>query len=145
MLRRSGVCLCGISIHIEGHGKKIACEVTVTTTNEWELHNIAKCLKAGYDFVFECASEKRNIEGLIQLVKDRLDPILYDRILIGEPETLFEFLDSIQGKEDDNPKETTIKGYRVKVEYDQTSSEDMQRKKESIAKIVMDSLQKIKK
>lgn len=134
-----------IDVHIEGHGKKIACEVTVTTTNEWELHNIAKCLKAGYDFVFECASEKRNIEGLIQLVKDRLDPILYDRILIGEPETLFEFLDSIQGKEDDNPKETTIKGYRVKVEYDQTSSEDMQRKKESIAKIVMDSLQKIKK
>lgn len=134
-----------IDVHIEGHGKRIACEVTVTTTNQWELHNIEKCLKAGYDYVFECANEKRNLEGLAQLVKDNIDPSFHNRILLGEPETLFEFLDSIQMKEDDIPKETIIKGYRVKVEYDQTTTEDMQRKKESIAKIVMDSLQKLKK
>lgn len=135
-----------VDVHIEGQGKKIACEVTVTTTNEWELHNIEKCLKAGYDFVFECASDKKNMEGLVNLVKENINPNYYNRILIGEPEALFEFLDSIQLKQDDDkPKETTIKGYRVKIEYDQSTSDDIQKKKESIAKIVMESLQKKKK
>jgi hypothetical protein len=134
-----------IDVHIEGHGKKIACEVSVTTTNQWELHNIEKCLKAGYNYVFECASEKKNFEGIAQLVKDKVDPTLHNRILIGEPEALFEFLDSIQIKDTESSKDTTIKGYRVKIEYDKTSIDDVQRKKDSIAKLVMDALQKSKK
>ncbi|HNV99243.1 MAG TPA: hypothetical protein PKL06_07740, partial [Chitinophagales bacterium] len=101
--------------------------------------------KAGYNYVFECASEKKNFEGIAQLVKDKVDPTLHNRILIGEPEALFEFLDSIQIKDTESSKDTTIKGYRVKIEYDKTSIDDVQRKKDSIAKLVMDALQKSKK
>lgn len=132
-----------VDVHIEGHGKKIACEVTVTTTDNWEIHNIQKNLTAGYDFVFECSTDDKTIERLQQKVKEELLSQL-SKIRIGNPESLFAFLDELVIPEE-TTKEVKMKGYRVTIEYDSLSQNDMNKKRESISQVVIDSLKKLKK
>ncbi len=132
-----------VDIHIEGHGKKIACEVTVTTTDNWEIHNIEKNIAAGYDFVFECSTDEKTINRLQQKVRAELHSHL-SKIRIGNPESLFSFLDEHVIPEETS-KEVKMKGYRVKIEYDSLSQNDMDKKRESISQVVIDSLKKLKK
>ena len=40
-----------VDVSLEKNKKRIACEIGVTTTKAWEVHNIEKCLAAGYDVV----------------------------------------------------------------------------------------------
>lgn len=132
-----------VDVCIESEGLKIACEVSVTTESNWELHNIEKCLAAGYDIVFVCSTEKKMIETLKQKVQSTFKEPALKKILIAEPEQLFTFLDSRTIQKDTT--ETTVKGYRVKVEYDSLSHDEQKRKNESVARIVLASLRKMKK
>jgi hypothetical protein len=132
-----------VDVSIESTRIKIACEVSVTTDSSWELHNIEKCLASGYDKVFVCCTQKSFLTSLQSRVKETLSTKEYSKVIVCEPETLFEFLD-VQSIEQ-MPTETKMKGYRVKVEYDSISHEEQTRKKESVAKIVLESLRRMKK
>lgn len=132
-----------VDVCIEGNNLRIACEVSVTTDSNWELHNIEKCLTAGYDIVFVCCTEKKAIDALQQKVHTYFDVSIKKKIVVCEPEKLFDFLD--QHTVQPAATETKIKGYRVKVEYDALTQEEQKRKRESIAKIVLASLRKMKK
>jgi len=132
-----------IDVHIVNSKLQIACEVSVTTDSNWELHNIEKCLIAGYDLIFVCCAERKAIDGLQKKVLETFEEVVRHNIIIGEPEVLFELLDRMAEKQ--AATETTIKGYRVKVEYDAISNEAMKKKRESIAKLVIDAMKKFKK
>lgn len=132
-----------VDVSIEGNNIKIACEVSVTTDSNWELHNIEKCLAAGYDTVFVCCTERKSGEALKRKVNEKLEETIRNKIIIDQPEGLFVLLDNNAIQQ--ATTETKMKGYRVKVEYDDISDEEMQKKRESIAKLVMDAMRKIKK
>ena len=57
-----------VDVGLERNGEKIACEISVTTDEMQELHNIEKCLAAGYGSVIVCTTEKKRLEK-IKLVK----------------------------------------------------------------------------
>jgi len=61
-----------VDVGLERDGKKIACEISVTTTSEHELSNIQKCLRAGYDTVILCSQEKRTLEKVKSLASQKL-------------------------------------------------------------------------
>jgi hypothetical protein len=132
-----------VDVSIEGNNLKIACEVSVTTDSAWELHNIEKCLSAGYDEVFVCSVDKKAIETLKEKVSERFGSLAKKNVSIGDPEDLFVLLDA--NMQVGRNTETTIKGYRVKVEYDDISGEAMQKKRESVAKLISDAMKKFKK
>ena len=52
-----------VDVSIEKSGIRIACEVSITTTAAWEVKNVLKCLRAGYDRVWVVAFPK-NVPGL---------------------------------------------------------------------------------
>ncbi len=105
-----------VDVALEKDNIKIACEVSVTTDATWELHNIEKCLQAGYSTVIVCSKEQKSIEAIKQKIKASLSSLLQSRVQVLQPEELFQYLDS--KTIDKTPKETTIKGYRVKVKYE---------------------------
>ena len=133
-----------VDVFLEGHGKRIACEVTVTTTKEWEMHNIEKCLRNGFDYVFECSTDPKVIEQLQRLIeKQDISDADRQKIFIVTPDEVFSLLDMLIEK--GRTSETKIKGYRVKVEYDAVSHDTMNKKRESISKVVINSLKRLKK
>ena len=132
-----------VDVLLERGEKRIACEIGVTTTKEWETHNVVKCLNAGYETVVAIASDKKGVEIMQKQVNENLSHSLQQRIFVLEADEFFHYLDKEIAKEASSEKR--IKGYRVKVEYDAVSEETMKQKKESISKMVLDSLKKDKK
>jgi hypothetical protein len=126
-----------VDVLLERNGKRIACEVGMTTSVEWEIHNIQKCLDAGYDFVVAIAKNKETQRVMQEVVSQKMDAITLSKVAVMEVETLIKYLDAEIKVE---VPEIRMKGYRVKIKYDNPSDDVVIQKKESIAKAVYDSL-----
>lgn len=131
-----------IDVSLERNGKRIACEVCVATTEEWEMHNIQKCLDAGYDMIVECSTDKRVIENIRKRVENVLGNEAQFKVMVCDPEQFFLYLDQEVAKEITN--EARIKGYRVKVNYEAAPDAVMQQKRESVAGVMMRTIRKLK-
>jgi hypothetical protein len=132
-----------VDVALERNGKKIACEVSVTSTDIYEVHNMEKCLSAGYDLVVECSTDTKTLENIRKAIELNLSATAQKKILVFTPDELFLYLDKQVAK--DASSETLIKGYRVKVEYDAVSEEDMKKKRDTISQVVVNSLKNTKK
>ncbi|MEN9582476.1 MAG: hypothetical protein RL641_430 [Candidatus Parcubacteria bacterium] len=131
-----------VDVGLFRNNKKIACEISVTTTHTWETHNIEKCLAAGYETVIVCSNDKKNLDRIQALAKEKLSKTLFERVLMLEPEALFLYLDQQVASESN--KDERIKGYRVKVEYTAVPPKEMHHKKDSILKTISESMRKKK-
>lgn len=129
-----------VDVALEKNGKKIACEIGVTTTKEWEVHNLVKCIAAGYDPVIAISNDKKGIELMQKQVNETLDADARKKILVMEPDQLFFYLDTETAK--GATTEKRVKGYRVKVEYSASPREETKQRRESVAKAVLDSIKK---
>ncbi len=124
-----------IDVSLERNGKKIACEIGVTTTKEWEVHNIEKCLAAGYDVVVAIAKDAKNIRAMQQKIEQAINRARREKILVLDTDGLFLYLDEEIAKEATTEKR--VKGYRVKVEYEVVSEKEMQAKRHGIAEVIL--------
>jgi excisionase family DNA binding protein len=71
-----------VDVSLERDRKKIACEVSVTTSDAWEVKNVLKCLKAGYDTVLVVASHPKRIPGITSKLKGAIPVIEQARIKV---------------------------------------------------------------
>ena len=132
-----------VDVALERNGKKIAVEISVTTSEDWEIHNIEKCIAAGYEIVVACSTDKKVVESMKRKIQSVISEMHLSKIFALEPEGLFAFLDEEIAKE--ASIERRVKGYRVKVGYSASSPDEANAKKDSIAKVVADSIKKMKK
>ncbi len=133
---------------LEGSGKvdvsllredeRIAVEISVTTSTEWELHNIQKCLQAGYHTVCWCTTDKTALQKMRSAISTFFSVSQQNQIIIAEPEFLFELLEPISPE----PPAHTIKGYRVTVAYDQVSAMEQTQKRATVAAIIRNTIKK---
>lgn len=95
---------------------RIACEVSVTNTIEYEIHNIEKCLRAGYAIIFVITENEKSRNLIRERVIQKIESRFHQQIFFVLKNELSESLDGILLKV--KPKnEKRIGGYRVKVEY----------------------------
>ncbi|MBS1731862.1 MAG: DUF853 family protein [Bacteroidetes bacterium] len=121
----------------------IAIEISHTTEPDWEVHNIKKCLDAGFTLVVSMSGDPKQLSRIKEKCTAAIQDFDSKPVLFFTPDAFFSYLDSInQGAAQE---ETTMKGYRVKVSYDAIGQDEMERKRASVAKVVMDSLRKRKK
>lgn len=53
-----------VDVSLENENLKIACEVSVTSSTEYETKNILKCLAAGYDYALVVVSNQKKLPSL---------------------------------------------------------------------------------
>lgn len=124
-----------VDVVLERNGKRYACEITVTTAVEWEIHNIEKCVTAGYETIFVCATDKRRLHKIAEELASLA--VAGANIYTYTPEELFFHLDTIIAK--DAGTEKTVKGYRVKVDYSAVPENESDIKRQRILKAITDS------
>ncbi len=128
-----------IDLLLSKAGRKIACEITVTTGKEWELGNVKKCLTAGYETILVSADE-RHLKSLSRFIAGQLDARERERVRCLSPEEVISYLDELEiGSE---PKEETVRGYKVKVKRAKSDPTEMKARREAIAKILAKSTRK---
>jgi len=93
-----------------------AVEVGVTTTKEWEVHNIEKCLTDGFINIIALSEDMKGADLMARkLTECGILPKDSDRVRVYD---MTGFMGVLNAEDiDRNPKTRTIKGYRVKVEY----------------------------
>lgn len=129
-----------VDVLLERSGKQIACEVSVTTDVAWEMHNIQKCLDAGYVQVVECSTDTKTLEQIRAKVVETFSKDVQEKILVGTPEELFAWLDEQVVKEASTEKR--MRGYRVKVEYSAVSASELKHKQAAVSKAVLGAMAK---
>jgi hypothetical protein len=103
-----------VDVSLERDGMRIAVEISVTTTAEWELHNVRKCLGAGYDRVVVCCSDAKKRVAIAQTIKVALTEEERQRTVVIRPDEIQTIL-NVQTPTKE--RESVMKGYRVKVRY----------------------------
>lgn len=132
-----------VDVGLERDGKKIAIEISVTSGDNQELHNVEKCLKAGYETIVVCSTEKKNLEAFKKLIPEKLQQTDLDKVKYLEPDELFSFLDRQIAQK--TVIEQRIKGYRVKVQYEAMSDSENKHKRDAIAQVIVNAMKKMKR
>jgi len=131
-----------VDVSLERSGKRIACEVSVTTSDTWETHNVEKCLAAGYDTVIVCSDNAKNLGKIRRQIEGKLDAANRAKVLTLDSTELTHYFDR-QIIEESNT-EMVVRGYRVKVEYDVPDNDEQEHTQRHIVRAVADSMKKKK-
>jgi hypothetical protein len=84
-----------VDVSLERDGRRIACEVSITSTDEQELSNIEKCLRAGYDRVILCSPEEKTLYRVKELVSRKLSKSECEKVLFSKPEEVSPYLERL--------------------------------------------------
>jgi len=118
---------------------RVACQVSVTTTKDWELAGLEKCFAAGYSEVVLIGGTDRHIKKLAKFIEDSLDPKNQGRTHYITSEDIIEFLDSLG---EFIPTEQVVRGYKVRTKQQATDSEDAASRRKAVSEVIAKSLQK---
>src|SRR5262249_42433480 len=122
--------------------RRIACEISVTTAHEQELGNIEKCLGARYTEVILVASPERRLNTLKKFIVPHLEESDRERVRFLSAEDLVAYLDELSASL--KPRQTTVRGYRVRVTQKTISEEDAAARRQAIAQVMAKSLKQLK-
>lgn len=104
-----------VDVLLEKGTETIAVEISVTTTPEWELHNIRKCLAAGYGRIVVCAADTAKLKLIKHQITGNLTTAEQTKIQVIASSDLPIIFET---STDSEPAEIRVKGYRVKVNYE---------------------------
>jgi len=131
-----------VDVGLEGNGKRIACEISFTSTDVQELGNIEKCLNAAYDIVILCSQEIKTLEKVKNLASEKLEESDLKKVLFFQPEELYFYFEKEAAGQ--AGKEDRVKGYKVKIGYEPVKETDKKIKRESVGKLLLDAFKKRK-
>jgi hypothetical protein len=103
-----------VDVALENQEHRIACEITVTNTPEYEVQNIQKCLSSGFERTAVISTDSRHLQTIRKLAGLVLSPIQLARVHFLEPEHFDLFLDSIANRKgSDLAVSKKVNGYRI--------------------------------
>ena len=126
-----------IDVALENEFHKIACEIAITNSTDYEVQNIQKCLTSGFDRVAVISTDGRHLQNIKKRVELVLSPVHFARVLFLEPENFHLFLESLQAKDSGEEAEPQrVKGYTIKVSEKDNSPSEAATKKNVIVDIL---------
>ncbi len=91
-----------VDVSLEKENLRIACEVSVTSTIDYETGNVLKCLTAGYDYVVVVVSDQKKLKPLETQLKGSLPPTQAAQIKVCALPDLLTFLRDLTASEDES-------------------------------------------
>jgi hypothetical protein len=120
---------------------RIACQVSITTTKDWELGGIEKCLAAGYSEVLLIGRTERHINALSKFIEKNLEPENQGQVKYVTSEGLMDYLDNFGIPK---PTEDIVRGYKVRTTQQSVDSEEAAARRSAISEVIARSLKKSK-
>lgn len=128
-----------IDVALEKDNMKIACEISVTNSIEYEVENIKKCLMDKFDIVLMISKNEQHLNKIKILAESLIPKKDLKQVFFIEPNQVSEFL-SISTEPE--IKTEVIKGFRVTTEYENQDSGSFKTIRESIARILIKNRKK---
>lgn len=127
-----------VDVLLERDGIVSAVEISVSTPVEHEIENVRKCLAAEYPVAVVLAKSRAAQARYEAAILEALSEDKRKRVSFLTPEEIPEYLLSLAPKV--APKQTTVRGYKVKVSQAGTSPEEIRERREVVAKVIARSI-----
>jgi len=130
-----------------GGGSGIACEINVTSTVDYEVGNVTKCLKAGFSRVAVICPRTERLARLEEAVNGCLAPVQSKQVAFYSPDTFIAFLQALALEELRTPAEATPapevrRGYKVKRSFVTLSPEESKAREDAALKMITERMRK---
>ena len=126
-----------IDVALENENCRIACEIAVTNTTDYEVQNIQKCLSSGFDRMAVISTDTKHLQNIRKRAELILSPVHFSKVHFLEPENFHLFLDTLSTlKSSDYSESEKIKGYTVKTSETRISETETDSKKNIISDIL---------
>lgn len=119
---------------------RIAVEISVTNSSEYELQNIQKCIDANYDRIIMISDNNTHLANIESKALNSIPKKYHSKIHFISSNAFAEKLNRLAPQK--KIVEKRVKGYRVKTSYNQKPMESL--KKDSLGQIILKSLRKNK-
>ena len=128
-----------IDLFLERTGQSIACEISISTTIDHEVGNVAKCLKAGLPSVAViCLSEER-LQKIRQAVSGSLGAEAARRVEYFQPDPFIAHLKALQHPTP-QPSESEFNGYKIRRSIPKLSAKEQQQKEDIANRIMAEAI-----
>ena len=101
-----------VDIGFEKDDVKIAVEISVTNTLDYEVQNIQKCIEAGYTYVYMVSENRVHLNNIKKRARKLIDSTVFKKVFFLAPIQLANQLDSFTPKKKKPQKR--VRGYLVK-------------------------------
>ncbi|MCZ7601624.1 MAG: type IV secretory system conjugative DNA transfer family protein [Melioribacteraceae bacterium] len=132
-----------VDVSLEKGSEFIACEISITTSKDHEMHNIEKCLDAGFTTILICTTDNHHLESIKQLAREKFSKRELEKIEFILADYLFTFF-SNKFEYKKQAKEQTLKGYRVNIEFKDKKISKKEEAENIISKVILKSLKRQK-
>lgn len=130
-----------VDVALEKPNRRIACLVSVTTSDQWELGSIRKCLAAGFERVALVSADDKHLSQLRAAIESQLTDDEKPKVGFFLPEALFAFIQELEVG--DLERERTVRGYKVKSSYRSLDGAEGEARRSMISRVVADSIRRI--
>jgi hypothetical protein len=128
-----------VDVALERESLRVACEISIASTVEYEIGNVRKCLAAGFSHVALIATERRALKKLIVAIDTELEPTDRGLVQAFAPEELFSFLEQLTALPSSD--QFVSKGYNITVRRAKSRSGTAA---PSIARTVVEALRRLR-
>jgi energy-coupling factor transporter ATP-binding protein EcfA2 len=118
-----------IDVALENEHLKIACEVAVTNTVDYEVQNIQKCLASGFDKVAVISTDSKHLANIRRKAETVIVEGQLEKVYFLEPDNFHLFLESLNQRA---PAGNKIKGFAVKVDFKEKSEKEGASRKQTV-------------
>lgn len=132
-----------IDLLLERAGQVLACEITVTTTVDHEVGNVAKCLKAGFPQVVMVSSDESRLRRIAVAVESSLGVEMAKQVLFYLPDQLITHLQSLPKVSTPAPDQPKVRrGYKVTTKHVQLSPQEMKAREDAAITAIAEAMKK---
>jgi hypothetical protein len=130
-----------VDLWLERPGQTIACEISISTTIDHEVRNVAKCLKAGVPKVMVICLDDERLRKIGNAVSGSLGSEFAARVEYFQPDQFVAYLKTIPAE---IPKEqaTVRRGYKIKRVISELSTEQQKEKEAAAIRAIADFMRK---
>jgi len=115
----------------------IACEISVTSTPQYEAQNLAKCSQGSFSRVFAIAADTKRLKAIETAAKARLSDEEMGCIDFLTPEHVAAALDAFAAPSEEA---SVVRGYRVKVSRTIVGADEAKDRRSAIARVIAQSM-----
>jgi len=135
-----------VDLLLERSDKTIACEISISTTIDHEVGNVAKCLKAGFPKVAVICLDEERLKKIAAAVAGSLGPEAAARVIYLQPDKFITGLQSQPSPVAEAPKQPEMRrGYKVKRAFTKRTPQEQKQLEEEAIRSIAETMRKEKR
>ena len=131
-----------VDVALENKHCKIACEIAVTNTIDYEIRNIQKCLAAGFDKTIVISPDAKHLANIQRKVEAIISTEQLAKVYFLEPENLHLFLEKLKADFNGLPNDGKVKGYTVNAGFKETSETEAKTRTQTVLEILSNAIKR---